>query len=87
LARCTFLDPRFKTIPFSNNSTALELIKKYVIELTAQFISSAMSEVLEQPTKITQLPESSTNLFEESNEASIWDNVDQKVVVSYINNL
>lgn len=78
LARCTFLDPNFKTVPFSNNSVALESVKKNIIELTAQIISLRISEVLEHSTETTQLPES-TNLFEESGEPSIWDNVDQKV--------
>jgi len=78
LARCTFLDPRFKTVPFSNNSVALESVKQNVIELTAKIISLKRSEVLEHSTETTQVPES-TNLFEESNEPSIWDNVDQKV--------
>lgn len=79
LARCTFLDPRFKTVPLTNNSTALETVKKDIIELIAQIISSTRSEVLEHSTKMIQVPELSTNLFEESKEPSIWENVDQKV--------
>jgi hypothetical protein len=38
LCRCTFLDPRFKNIPFNNNDSLYETTKNEVIEKTANII-------------------------------------------------
>jgi len=38
LCRCTFLDPRFKTIPFSNNFSLLKTTKNDITEKIADII-------------------------------------------------
>jgi len=40
LKRCTFLDPRFKNIPFIHNETMLSSEKNDIVELTAEIISA-----------------------------------------------
>lgn len=68
LSKCTFLDPRFKHLPFMN----INQIKNKVIENIAQFIRDKeqpyQSDVIMQPTPIP-----------ESGELSIWSEIDLNV--------
>ncbi|KAL4105171.1 hypothetical protein QTP88_020443 [Uroleucon formosanum] len=68
LSKCTFLDPRFKHLPFMN----INQIKNEVIENIAQIIRDkeqpCQSDVIMQPTPIP-----------ESGELSIWSEIDLNV--------
>ncbi|XP_050065565.1 E3 SUMO-protein ligase ZBED1-like [Aphis gossypii] len=47
LSRCTFLDPRFKHIPFNHNDTLLNTTKNDLIEKTANIVCSKYTEEYE----------------------------------------
>lgn len=52
LKRCTFLDPRFKNLPFTHNENMLNSLKNDIVELTANIISTSRSEstsILHEP--------------------------------------
>lgn len=77
LCRCTFLDPRFKNIPFSNNPTLSETTKNDVIEKISNIIYLERSnqtnygEDQDQPQYIS--------VDTTSNALSIWDTIDTSV--------
>ncbi|CAI6352613.1 unnamed protein product [Macrosiphum euphorbiae] len=71
LVRCTFLDPRFKNIPFTENH--LQIIKSELIERTASIISANR---LDNGVKRT-LP--TTTASENEQGFSIWSSIDSKV--------
>lgn len=73
LVRCTFLDPRFKNIPFTQNH--LQLIKSDIIERIASIISSNRSENEVEPTLLTP----TAPLTENEKEFSIWSSIDSKI--------
>lgn len=47
LAKCTFLDPPFKTIPFSTNDTLSENIKTEVTDEVASIIQQIIGKQLQ----------------------------------------
>ncbi|KAF2902321.1 hypothetical protein ILUMI_03859 [Ignelater luminosus] len=67
---CTFLDPRFKTLTFSN-AKKTDSVKKLIIEA----VSSKISE--NDITEVEDVPISETNVEEE--EFSIWYSFDKRV--------
>lgn len=69
LVRCTFLDPRFKNIPFTENHQ--QLIKSDITELIASIIASDRSNNEEQPTVATSK--------DISKGFSVWNSIDSKV--------
>lgn len=76
LKRCTFLDPRFKTIPFIYNENMLNSVKNDIVELTARIISTNKSE----STSIQHEPQisiqASDTLTPEVKQFSIWESID-----------
>jgi len=73
LVRCTFLDPRFKNIPFTQNH--LQLIKSDIIERIVSIISSNRSENEVEPTLLTP----TAPLTENEKGFSIWSSIDSKI--------
>lgn len=71
LVRCTFLDPRFKNIPFTENH--LQMIKSDIIEKTASIISANRSDNEVQHTLPTPTASGNEQGF------SIWSSIDSKV--------
>lgn len=70
LAHCTFLDPRFKNIPFTGN--LLQTIKNDIIEKTASIISDNRTDNEVQPTSTATSTENEKGF-------SIWSSIDSKV--------
>jgi hypothetical protein len=79
LKRCTFLDPRFKNLPFTHNENMLNSLKNDIVELTAQVISTSRSEStsIEHEPQISNQP--SDTLTPEVKKFSIWESVDKCV--------
>ncbi|KAL5246166.1 hypothetical protein ACI65C_013574 [Semiaphis heraclei] len=80
LKRCTFLDPRFKNIPFTHNENMLTSVKNDIVELTAQIISAHRSELLsnEHEPQIS-IQSSETTITPEIKKFSIWESIDKRV--------
>lgn len=78
LCRCTFLDPRFKNIPFNNNALLSETTKNDITEKTASIIYLERSNEMDdqnqdQPDYISIDPAST------SNSPSIWETIDTSI--------
>jgi len=76
LSRCTFLDPRFKHIPFNHNDTLLNTTKNDIIEKTANIIRSKYTEEYETVSL------ADVNTPPNSEQPSIWDDIDSCVAKS-----
>lgn len=76
LSRCTFLDPRFKHIPFNHNDTLLNTTKNDLIEKTANIIRSKYTEEYESVSL------ADVNTPSNSEQPSIWDDIDSCVAKS-----
>ncbi|KAE9543717.1 hypothetical protein AGLY_002113 [Aphis glycines] len=79
LRRCTFLDPRFKNLPFTHNENMLNSLKNDIVELTAKIISTYRSEStsVEHEPQISNQP--SETLTPEVKKLSIWESIDKCV--------
>jgi len=77
LSKCTFLDPRFKHLPFFNmNSTIQSTIKNEIIEKLAQI----MYDTDVDKKQLSQLDiNMQPTLLSESGDLSIWNNIDSNV--------
>jgi hypothetical protein len=78
IALCTFLDPRFKLLGFSD-PTAAESTKKFAIEL----VTKAMNQ--QQSVSALERPEPSTSTAKQDNSCygySVWDDSDKRVATS-----
>lgn len=74
LVRCTFLDPRFKNVPFTESH--LQIIKNDITELITAIITSTRSDNNEtQPTSSTR----ADTVSENEKGFSIWSSIDSKV--------
>lgn len=69
LVCCTFLDPRFKNVPFTESHQ--QVIKSDITELTASIITSNKPDNEELPTH--------TATSSENKEFSIWSTIDSKL--------
>lgn len=69
LVRCTFLDPQFKNVPFTESH--LQQTKNDIIELTTSIISNT-SDNEEQPIGISTLPD-------DNKKFSTWSSINSKV--------
>lgn len=76
LARCTFLDPRFKHIPFSHSTTLMNTTKHDVIEKTSEIIHSKYTE------EDRRSYETETLVHSNSEQLSIWYDIDSCVAKS-----
>lgn len=79
LSRCTFLDPRFKHIPFNNNATLLNNTKTDIIEKTSEIIRSKYIEEDGTYESATLVDVNSTSNIEQF---SIWNDIDSCVAKS-----
>ncbi|KAF0748355.1 zinc finger BED domain-containing protein 4-like, partial [Aphis craccivora] len=77
LCRCTFLDPRFKNIPFNNNSLS-ETTKNEIIEKTANIINLERSNQLDEQNQ-DQPDYISIDTPSTSNSPSIWETIDTSI--------
>lgn len=73
LTRTTFLDLRFKNIPFNHNSTLLDTIKLNVIEKTAQIIRSKNTDLALESTQLSVQENDKQSHYKE---LSIWNDID-----------
>lgn len=77
LSRCTFLDPRFKNIPFNYNSTLLHATKLDVIEKTADIIRFNNIESDSGLNQLVTVQENDNQSHDE--ELSIWNDIDMSI--------
>ncbi|XP_060879011.1 E3 SUMO-protein ligase ZBED1-like [Metopolophium dirhodum] len=80
LARCTFLDPRFKHIPFSHSTTLMNTTKNDVIEKTLEIIHSKYTEEDRRSYETETLVD--INSHSNSEQLSIWNDIDRCVAKS-----
>jgi len=78
LGKCTFLDPRFKNVPYVSNDSMLNTIKNDIIDSTSQLISLTRSEVtttsnIELSTSLGSTSQPKEKTF------SIWETIDTQV--------
>lgn len=73
LTRTTFLDPRFKNIPFNHNSTLLDTIKLNVIEKTSQIIRSKNTDLALESNQLSVQENDKHSYYKE---LSIWNDID-----------
>lgn len=78
LCRCTFLDPRFKNIPFNNNNSLSETTKNEIIEKTANIIYLERSNQLDEQNQ-DQPDYISIDTPSTSNSPSIWETIDTSI--------
>lgn len=76
LSRCTFLDPRFKLIPFSHNSLLLSTTIADIIESATKIIRAKITDVNNEPEQ-SVVPD--VNMQLSSGIPSIWDDIDSNV--------
>ena len=72
---CTFLDPRFKHIPFNHNATLLTTTKTDILEKTSEIIRSKYIE--EDGTHESAILVDVTH--SNSDQLSIWNDIDSCV--------
>ncbi|KAL4083712.1 hypothetical protein QTP88_029028 [Uroleucon formosanum] len=79
LRRCTFLDSRFKNLPFTHNENMLNSLKNDIGELTAKIISTSRSEStsIKHEPQISNQP--SDTLTPKVKTFSIWESIDKCV--------
>lgn len=83
LSRCTFLDPRFKHIPFSHNIILLNSTKNEVIEKTAELIRDKYIQGEQETNDTDMLSDTNTDsIIEEEQQLSIWNEIDTNVAKS-----
>jgi len=80
LARCTFLDPRFKHIPFSHSTTLMNTTKNDVIEKTSEIIRGKYTE--EDRRSYETETSVDINTHSNSEQLSIWNDIDSSVAKS-----
>lgn len=80
LARCTFLDPRFKHIPFSHSTTLMNTTKNDVIEKTSEIIRSKYTD--EDRRSYETEASVDINTHSNSEQLSIWNDIDISVAKS-----
>lgn len=80
LTRCTFLDPRFKNIPFMHNSSILNATKTDIIENVSQIVSTANDKQIDLSEQNPSIQNSLNNQgYQSSVSISIWDEIDRNV--------
>lgn len=79
LSRCTFLDPRFKHIPFNHNATLLNTTKNDIIEKTSEIIRS---KYIEEDGTYESATLVDVNTTSNSEHLSIWNDIDSCVAKS-----
>jgi len=78
LCRSTFLDPRFKNLPFSNNAVQNETTKNDVIEKTSNIIYLERSKQIDEQNQ-DQPEYISVDTASTLNSLSIWETIDTSV--------
>ncbi|XP_050063013.1 E3 SUMO-protein ligase ZBED1-like [Aphis gossypii] len=78
LSRCTFLDQRFRHIPFNHNATLLNTTKNDIIEKTSEIIRSKYIEEDGTHESATLVDVTHSN----SEQLSIWKDIDSCVAKS-----
>jgi len=79
LSRCTFLDPRFKHLPFNHNATLLNNTKTDIIEKTSEIIRN---KYIEEDGTYESATLVDVNTTSNSDQLSIWDDIDSCVAKS-----
>jgi len=79
LSRCTFLDPRFKHIPFNHNTTLLNTTKTDLIEKTTEIIHNKYTGEDESATLVDV---NIVSTHSNSEQLSIWNDIDSCVANS-----
>lgn len=79
LSRSTFLDPRFKHIPFNHNTTLLNATKTDIIEKTSEIICSKYNK---EDSTYESAALVDVNTISNSEQLSIWSDIDSCVTKS-----